>query len=152
MLVVYYIEKSIELIMENKLSKEEEGTIAFLAWSRGDSIDDISQEMKNAFYPTLSQMPESSIRMCYRLGTILRELTKESNYNDEFLEMSDEDQMSYEKNLAKLCVKDLKLNEELIEMYTDFAYIYIGLRHEKNAPHDLQEQMKLIVAKESMLD
>ena len=43
--------------MENKLNKDDEAVIAFLAWSNGESIDDISQEMIDALYPTISQLP-----------------------------------------------------------------------------------------------
>lgn len=136
--------------MKKKFTNEEEATIAFLAWSAGHNIDDISEEIKNAMYPTISQMPEISKRMCYRLGSIMMKLTDTYKNNDKFLEMNDkEDEISYLKNLAKLCVKDLELNEELNEMYLDFAYIFIGILYEKNVANDLREQMKLIVAKES---
>lgn len=136
--------------MKKNFTKEEEATITFLAWSTGQNIDNISDEIKNGLYPTISQMPESSKRMCYRLGSIMIKLSDLSNYNDKFYEMNDkEDEISYSKNLAKLCVKDLELNEELNQMYLDFAYIFIGIRYDKNLANDLHEQMKIIVAKES---
>ena len=77
--------------MENKLNEEEEGVIAFLSWSQGHNLADISQDLKNALYPTISQLPESSKRMCYRMGSILKQTSETPEINDEFWEMNEED-------------------------------------------------------------
>ncbi len=132
--------------MENIFNQEDEGVIAFLAWSSGASIEKISQEMKDALYPTISQMPESSKRMCNRMGGILLHT---SNTLYEFLDKNEEDQKTYRKSSAKLYVENLGLNAELQVLYLDFAYVFIGLQYDENNAQDLQEQVKLIVAKES---
>jgi hypothetical protein len=44
--------------VENKYYKEEEGVIAFLSWwSNVGSIAEVTQEMKDALFPTISQIP-----------------------------------------------------------------------------------------------
>lgn len=132
--------------MENKFNQEEEGVITFLAWSNGGDISEISQEMKEALYPTISQLPESSKRMCYRMGCILKH-----TYNtlDEFWDKNEEDQKKYRNSSAKSFVENLKLDNELHDLYLEFALIFLGILHDENNLQELQEQMKLIVTKES---
>lgn len=132
--------------MENKYNKEEEGVIAFLSWSNGGSIAEVTQEMKDALFPTISQLPESSKRMCYRMGSILIHI--ESTLH-EFLDKDDEEQITQRKVSTKLFVENLELNAELHDLYLDFASIFIGLQYDKNNIQEIQDQIKLIVSKES---
>jgi hypothetical protein len=135
--------------MKNKFNEEEEGIIAFFAWSNGVKIDEISEEMKDALYPAISQLPESSKRMCYRMGGVFRQTLEPPQINDEFWNKNEEDQKIYKKNSAKLFVDNLNLNDELYELYLHFAYVFIGWQYGENDTHDVQDQVKLIVAKES---
>ena len=132
--------------MKNKYNDEEEGVIVFFAWSNGHNVDEISQELKDTLYPTISQLPESSKRMCYRMGSIL---IHTSNTLDEFWDKNEEDQKTLRRNSAKLFIENLKLNDDLYDLYLDFSYIFIGMQYEENDSQQLQEQVKQIVAKES---
>lgn len=132
--------------MESKYNAEEEGIIAFFAWSNGYSFNEITQELKETLYPTISQLPESTKRMCYRMGSILIHTI---NTLDEFWDKNEEDQKTFRRNSAKLFIENLKLNNELHDLYLDFSYIFIGMIYEENNPQELQEQIKQIVAKES---
>jgi len=67
--------------MENKYNDEDEGVITFLAWRFSHNLNEISKELKDTLYPTISQLPKSSKRMCYRMRSIL---IHNSNTLDEF--------------------------------------------------------------------
>ncbi len=128
------------------VNQEEEGVIAFLAWSNGQDISEISQELRDALFPTISQLPETSKRMCYRMGSILKH-----TYNTlgEFSDKNEEDQKNYRKITVKSFVESLELNDKLHDLYLEFAYIFLGILDDEKNHEELQEQIKLIVAKES---
>jgi hypothetical protein len=132
--------------MKNMVNQEEEGVIAFLAWSNGQDISEISQELRDALFPTISQLPETSKRMCYRMGSILKH-----TYNTlgEFSDKNEEDQKNYRKITVKSFVESLELNDKLHDLYLEFAYIFLGILDDEKNHEELQEQIKLIVAKES---
>jgi hypothetical protein len=133
--------------MQNKLTKDDEAVIAFLAWSYGESIDDISQEMKDALYPTISQLPESSKRMCIRLGGILQSILASTITNTIWRENEDF-QKEYFLSLGESFVKKINVNEELKNLYLDFAKTCADLRYGENVIEKMQDQVKLIVSKE----
>ena len=137
--------------MENKFNKEEEAVIAFLSWSNGGSINEITQEMKDALYPTISQLPESSKRMCYRMGGILQVVFKTIDIpdGDGFWLKTEEEQKSHIFSLGKSFVDDMEVNTELQNIYLDFLDTCTELRFGADSTELLQEQMKLIVSKES---
>lgn len=135
--------------MENKLTKDDEAVIAFLAWSNGESIDDISQEMKDALYPTVSQLPESSKRMCYRMGSVLQAVFESPDLSNAIWSENEGVQKEYFLSLGESFVKKLNTNEELKNLYLDFAKSCADLRYGENVNEKIQEQMKLIVSKET---
>lgn len=135
--------------MTQTFSQEEENIISFFAWSSGHSINEITQEMKEAFYPTISQLPENSKRMLMRMGGVLRQTSETPQFHDEYWNKNDDEKKSIKANLAKLFVNNLELNDELNDLYLDFAKLSIGLQYDESDAQELQEQVKLIVAKES---
>ena len=135
--------------MENNLTKEDEAIIAFLAWSNGESIDDISQEMKDALYPTITQLPESSKRMCYRMGGVLQSVFESPDLSNKIWSENEDVQKEYFLSLGESFVKNLNTNEELKNLYINFAKICADLRFGEDVTELLQEQMKLIVVNES---
>jgi len=48
-----------------------------------------------------------------------------------------------------LFVNNLELNDELKDLYLNFAKLLIGLQYDESDAQELQEQVKLIVEKES---
>ena len=136
--------------MENKFNKEEEAVIAFLSWSNGGSINEITQEMKDALYPTISQLPESSKRMCYRMGGILQLVfnTIDLPVGDVFLLKTEEAQKSHIFSSGETFVNNMKVNTELQNIYLDFLVTCIELSFGADATDLMQKQMKLIVSKE----
>lgn len=135
--------------MENNLTKDDEAVIAFLAWSNGESIDDISQEMKDALYPTVSQLPESSKRMCYRMGGVLQAVLESPDLSNAIWSENEDVQKEYFLSLGESFVKNLNTNEELKNLYLDFAKTCADLRYGENVNEKIQDQMKLIVSKET---
>ncbi len=135
--------------MENKLTKDDEAVIAFLAWSNGESIDDISQEMIDALYPTVRQLPESSKRMCYRMGGVLQAVLKSPDLSNAIWSENEDVQKEYFLSLGESFVKNLNTNEELKKLYLDFAKTCADLRYGENISEKIQDQMKLIVSKET---
>jgi hypothetical protein len=135
--------------MAQTFSQEEENIISFFAWSQGHTINDITQEMKEAFYPTISQLPENSKRMLLRMGGILRQTSETPQFGDEFWNKNDDEKKSIQTNSAKLFVNNLELNDELKDLYLNFAKLLIGLQYDESDAQELQEQVKLIVEKES---
>jgi hypothetical protein len=135
--------------MTQTFSQEEENIISFFAWSQGDNINEITQEMKEALYPAISQLPENSKRMLLRMGGILRQTIETPQFGDEFWNKNDDEKKSIQANSAKLFVNNLELNDELKDLYLSFAKLLIGLQYDESNAEELQEQVKLIVAKES---
>lgn len=135
--------------MENKLTKDDESVIAFLAWSNGESIDDISQEMIDALYPTVRQLPESSKRMCYRMGGVLQAVLESPDLSNAIWSENEDVQKEYFLSLGESFVKNLNTNEELKNLYLDFAKTCADLRYGENVNEKIQDQMKLIVSKET---
>lgn len=135
--------------MAQTFSQEEENIISFFAWSQGDNINEITQEMKEALYPAISQLPENSKRMLLRMGGILRQTLETPQFGDEFWNKNDDEKKSIQANSAKLFVNNLELNDELKDLYLSFAKLLIGLQYDESNAEELQEQVKLIVAKES---
>jgi predicted hydrocarbon binding protein len=135
--------------MENKLTKDDEAVIAFLAWSNGESIDDISQEMIDALYPTVRQLPESSKRMCYRMEGVLQAVLKSPDLSNAIWSENEDVQKEYFLSLGESFVKNLNTNEELKKLYLDFAKTCVDLRYGENISEKIQDQMKLIVSKET---
>jgi hypothetical protein len=135
--------------MENKLSKDDEAVIAFLAWSNGESINDISQEMKDALYPTVSQLPESSKRMCFRMGGVLQAVFDSPDLSNSIWSENEDVQKEYFLSLGESFVKNLNTSVELQNIYLEFAKTCTELRFGADVTELIQEQMKLIVSKES---
>ena len=135
--------------MENKLNQEDESVIAFLAWSNGESIDDISQEMKDALYPTVSQLPESSKRMCYRMGGVLQAVFKSPDLSNPIWSENEGVQKEYFLSLGAAFITTINTNKELKNLYLDFAKTCADLRYGENVIEKLQDQMKLIVSIET---
>ena len=135
--------------MAQTFSQEEENIISFFAWSQGDNINEITQEMKEALYPAISQLPENSKRMLLRMGGILRQTLETPQFGDEFWNKNDDEKKSIQSNSANLFVNNLELNDELKDLYLSFAKLLIGLQYDESNAEELQEQVKLIVAKES---
>ncbi len=135
--------------MENKLTKDEEAVIAFLAWSNGVSIDDISQEMKDALYPTVNQLPENSKRMCIRMGGVLQAVFESPDLSNAIWSENEDAQKEYFLSLGESFVKNLNISVELQNIYLDLAKTFTDLRFGADVTELIQEQMKLIVSKES---
>lgn len=135
--------------MAQTFSQEEENIISFFAWSQGHNINDITQEMKEAFYPAISQLPENSKRMLLRMGGILRQTLETPQFGDEFWNKNDDEKKSIQANSANLFVNNLELNDELKYLYLNFSKLLIGLQYDESNAEELQDQVKLIVAKES---
>jgi hypothetical protein len=106
--------------------------------------------MKEAFYPAKSQLPESSKRMLLRMGGILRQCSETPRFGDEFWNKNDDEKKSIPANSAKLLVNKLELNDELKDLYLNFAKLLIGLQYDESDAQELQEQVKLIVVKETI--
>ncbi|MEY4292391.1 MAG: hypothetical protein RIQ61_768 [Bacteroidota bacterium] len=135
--------------MENKLTKDEEAVIAFLAWSNGVSIDDISQEMKDALYPTVNQLPENSKRMCIRMGGVLQAVFESPDLSNAIWSENEDAQKEYFLSLGESFVKNLNISVELQNIYLDLAKTFTDLRFGADVTELIQEQMKLIFSKES---
>jgi hypothetical protein len=134
--------------MENKFTLEEEAIITFFAWSSGHDIEDISQEIREAIYPAINQLPETSKKMMYRMGGLMQLVFSGSNLSNNIL-LEEATQNAYFLSLVAPFIQKLDLNEELKNLYLDFANILIDMRI-NNKPSDLlQGQMELIVAKET---
>lgn len=136
--------------MSQTFNQEEENIIAFFAWSQGNSINDITQEMKEALYPAISQLPENSKRMLLRMGSIIRETSVSPEIGDNFWDKSEEEQKHIKVNSTKLLVNNLELNDGLKSLYLEFAKMLIGLQYDEGDAQGIQEQIKLIVEKESI--
>jgi hypothetical protein len=136
--------------MAQIFSQEDENIISFFAWSQGHSINDITPEMKELFYPSISQLPQDSKRMLLRMGGVIRHISEIAQLDDEFWSKNDDEKKSIQSNSAKLFVNSLELNDELNDMYLEFARLFIGLQYDETNVQELQEQIKLIVAKESI--
>ncbi len=143
--------------MGQKFSQEEENIISFFAWSEGVSINDITQEMKEALYPNISQLPENSKRMLLRIGGVIRLTSELPEYNDDFWNKSEEEQKDLRIESANLFIVNLKLNDELKNLYLNLTSIMIlslYIKDELEASNQfnlIPEQIKLIIAKESDL-
>jgi hypothetical protein len=135
--------------MENKLTKDEEAVIAFFAWSNGVSIDDISQEMKDALYPTVNQIPENSKRMFIRAGGVLQAVFESPDLSNAIWSENEDAQKEYFLSLGESFVKNLNISVELQNLYLDLAKTFTDLRFGADVTELIQEQMKLIVSKES---
>jgi hypothetical protein len=135
--------------MAQTFSQDDENIISFFAWSQGHSINDITQEMKELLYPNISQLPEDSKRMLLRMGGIIRQISEIGQFDDEFWMKNEDEQKSIQSNSAKLFVDSLELNDELKDLYLEYAKLFIGLQYDETDAQQLQEQVKLIVAKES---
>jgi uncharacterized protein YjcR len=57
--------------------------------------------MKEAFYPAISQLAESSKRMLLRMGGILRQFSETAQFGDEFWNKNDDEQKSIQANSAQ---------------------------------------------------
>ena len=135
--------------MAQTFSQDDENIISFFAWSQGHSINDITQEMKELLYPNISQLPEDSKRMLLRIGGIIRQTSEIAQFDDEFWMKNEDEQKSIQSNSAKLFIDSLELNDELKDLYLEYAKLFIGLQYDETDAQQLQEQVKLIVAKES---
>ena len=135
--------------MAQTFSQDDESIISFFAWSQGHSINDISQEMKELIYPTISQLPEDSKRMLLRMGGIMRQSSETAQFDDDFWNKNEDEKKSIQSNSAKLFVDSLELNDELKDLYLEYAKLFVGLQYDETDAQQLQEQVKLIVAKES---
>lgn len=82
-------------------------------------------------------------------GGILRQTSETPQFGDEFWNKNDDERKSIETNSAKLFVNNLELNDELKDLYLNFAKLLIGLQYDESDAQELQEQVKLIVEKES---
>lgn len=135
--------------MPDKYTEEEEGVLTFFSWSNGHDIENISQEIKEAMYPTISQLPEASKRMCYRMGIILKHNLENPLTDHEFWDMNVEDQKLFKKESIGFFFKKFELSERLHELYLDFSNTLIGIQFDENQGESLQEKIKLIVEEES---
>ena len=135
--------------MLQKFSQEEEDIICFFAWSSGESIYDISQELKEAFFPSIGQLSDNSKALLSRLGGILRLTLRSPDLKDSFWDKNEEQQneirlKSVAEFLGKLALKDV-----LKEMYLNFAKLIIISINDNSQLSELRDLIKLITEKET---
>ena len=139
--------------MSQKFSQEEEDIICFFAYSSGTSIDDISQELKEAFFPTIGQLPDNSKTLLSRFGGILRLTLKSPDLNDSYWDKNEEQQNEIRLNSVGELLDKLALKEDLKEMYLNFVKLLIIPMNDtsRDRVSEVQDLMKLIIEKETSL-
>ena len=134
--------------MEYELSKQEEGVIAFLAWSNQINVSDITPEIREQLLPMVKQLPEESKRMCSRMGGVFIAMNEAV---DEWSESYDDAIAVREHYISKGLefINTLKLDEEMQAIYSEFVSSTADLLLGNDVNEKFQEHLQLIVSKES---
>jgi hypothetical protein len=107
--------------------------------------------LKEALLPTIGQLPDNSKTLITRLGGILRLTLKLPELNDSFWDKNEEQQNEIRLNSVAEFLGKLALEEDLKEMYLNFAKLLIILMNDNSRASELQDLIKLIAEKETSI-
>ena len=143
--------------MEQSFTKDQEDIMFFIAWTSGISASEITQEMKEQLYPIINQIPETSIPMILRIGSVLRFcVNKNQEWDIEFELKNSQEKIGLKIDEARSLINNFEVDDECKILYLDYAKMYFELENyvddndlllEKQQA--LSDQINLIVAKES---